>query len=854
MKIFFTLIIIISIAAFPQTDTIPAAGDTFITADTIRVNDTVSVVTPIDTLPLRRSDVDTVIYSEASDSLIFFVNKREMHIFGESHLIYKNTDLKSANIYIDFNTNFIDAEGVPSDTLPGTYDQTPVLTEQGEVYEGLRMRYNFRTRRGFITAAETELEGARYTGSRINKVDEETYFIEEGIYTTCEIEEPHYHFYAKEMKVIHRQQVVAKWIWLNFGQVPFPVPFPFAVFPIQSGRRSGILTPAFGQAAERGFYFSRFGYFWAMSDYTDWNLTADYFTRGGYNLESRFRYVQRYNFTGNIEGGYSYEKIGEEVDPGFRESNQWRIRVLHNQTIDPTLRFDANLEFISGTEYLQRTTTNFTDLLRNDINSNATIFKSFESGNSLSLSYSRRQDLQSGNIQEVLPNLTFNKNQEYPFRREGVSVRDQQWYELIGYRYSGQFRNDRNKIAGDLRIRGGLNHNLNVSASPKVGYFNITPSFNYNERWYNKRIERVIEQSAFTGEDTLITRDINEINFVRSFNTGVSAQTKFYGFFQPNMLGVSAIRHTVIPSLGYTFTPDFSKPGWGYYETIQTPGGEQITYNKFEREIFGAPGRGQTQNLNFRLDNNFEMKTTVDPTDTTSQEQKIQLLNLSADLGYNFAADSLNFSDLRIGFRSQIGEWVNFNGSTGFSFYDFTETGRVINKFLINEGKGLARLTNLSLSISTTLSGERLRGADRQAVAPESEEHPASAASRIYGGIYDMAEADFTIPWDISLNYNYFLSKPTPDFTQIRSNLSGGLNFNLTPNWKFSFQGSYDFQNKEFAAPQVRISRDLHCWLMNFTWTPLGTWRGYRFEIRVKAPQLQDLKITKADQFYSGKR
>jgi hypothetical protein len=43
----------------------------------------------------------------------------------------------------------------------------------------------------------------------------------------------------------------------------------------------------------------------------------------------------------------------------------------------------------------------------------------------------------------------------------------------------------------------------------------------------------------------------------------------------------------------------------------------------------------------------------------------------------------------------------------------------------------------------------------------------------------------------------------------------------------------------------MNISRDLHCWLMNFQWSPLGPYAGYRFEIKVKAPQLQDIKLTK---------
>jgi hypothetical protein len=132
---------------------------------------------------------------------------------------------------------------------------------------------------------------------------------------------------------------------------------------------------------------------------------------------------------------------------------------------------------------------------------------------------------------------------------------------------------------------------------------------------------------------------------------------------------------------------------------------------------------------------------------------------------------------------------------------------------------------------------------------PLGDENP----DNVYRGIYNNSEPDFSIPWDLSLSYNYNLSRPYPSVSSISSNLSGSLNFNLTPKWKLSFTGSYDLRRSAFAAPQIRISRDLHAWIMNFTWNPVGTYSGYFLEIRVKAPQLQDLKITKRDQFYNGK-
>jgi hypothetical protein len=420
---------------------------------------------------------------------------------------------------------------------------------------------------------------------------------------------------------------------------------------------------------------------------------------------------------------------------------------------------------------------------------------------------------------------------------------------MIGYTYSSQFQNNRIKTAGDLNVRGGVQHNIATNASPKIGYFNFTPSVRYQERWYNKRIEK------FAIGDSIVTNDIKEINMVRTFGLGLSAATKFYGMFQPQMLGIAALRHTVNPTISYNYQPDFSKSHWGYYGSYIDSTGRVIKYNKFQEEVFGGPAGQEQQNISFNVANIFEIKTSVDPSDTTSKENKIQLLNFGAGISYNFAADSLNFSDLNLTYRTQVSDYFSLTGSSTFTPYDYNENGK-INRYLSESGRGILRMTNFSFSLSTSLSGERIKsalGAQRDTL-PESEFEFGSAENPVYKGLYDESDADFSIPWDVSLTYNFNQSQDIPTRKNRSSNISGGVNFNLTPNWKFSFTGSYDIVNKEVAAPQIRISRDLHCWLMNFTWNPIGTYSGYRFEIRVKAPQLQDLKLTKRGDFYSGKR
>ncbi|BDQ01450.1 putative LPS assembly protein LptD [Ignavibacterium sp.] len=830
----------------------------FIHISIAQINDSILAPQNFDPLPdtslntkPKKYDVDTTVFAEAKDSIFFKIKEKKMLIYGNGNLKYKQTEIKSGRIEIDFEKSIIDAYGIKDDSL-NKYIETPVLAEAGETYKGNRMKYNFKTQQGVISFAQTEQEGSKYTGQQIKKVDKDVYFIADGVYTTCDNDScPHYYFYSPKMKVIHKEQIIAEWIFLHFGGVPFPIPLPFAVFPIESGRRSGIIPPVFGDDATYGTYFSRFGYFWAISDYMDLNLTGDFYTRGSYRVNSLFRYAKRYEFNGNLEGSYGSFVVGEKDDPDRTETNDWRLRWNHNQNITPTMRFDARLEFLSNNR-VTRNISDVNDLLRNEAISNATLFKSWdESGNSMSISYNRRQIFETNEVYEILPNITFTLSQKYPFRsKTGTS---QSLLETFGYSYSGTFENRRNRKDSDLKIRGGINHQLSASLSPKIGYISISPSFNYQERWYNKRIEKYSIPN-YEGNDSIITNDVKEINFVRTFSIGVNASTKFYGIFNPEMLGVKSIRHTVIPGISYSFTPDFSTDGWGYYDYYTNQAGQRIKYNKFEQEIFGGASNRESQALNFSLSNVFEMKTQSDPTDTTSKENKVQLLNLNANIGYDFTADSLRFSDLRLTYRTQIGNVFSFNGGSSFSLYDYEGTTPRVNRFLYDVGKGLLRLTSFNFSISLTLSGEKLKSTQtQQTTRPTQESGFAQDNRNIYQGLYYMSDPDFSIPWDLNLNFYYNEYRPTPSNITKTSSISGSMNVNLTPAWKLSITGSYDLNRKEFAAPQIRVSRDLHCWIMNFTWNPIGTFRGYMLEIRVKAPQLQDLKITKRDQFFEGR-
>jgi len=819
-----------------------------------------------DTSKKKESGIDTSVVYASVDSIVYSYPERLMHMYGKGDVKYRTMGLKSERIDVDWNDNTMEAYGVldssrigKTDSLKHLYTGTPVMVDGGETYEGWKIGYNFKSQKGRISLGETSMGDGYYHGEQIKKVDKDMLFIANGIFTSCDLDDPHYYFYSPRMRVTLHDKIVAEPIYLYVADVPVLV-LPFGVFPSQGGRHSGIIAPAYGEDVNRGKYISHLGYYSAISDYMDLSAGGDWYTEGGWRGFSTFHYAKRYDFTGSLTGEYSRLIIGEKSDANYQNEANYRVNLTHNQTIDPTTRLDVNFTFASNNSY--QTSNNYSDYLQQEIYSNATLTKSWEgTNNSMSINISRRQELVDHSIDATIPTIDFSHTLSYPFRRtqksRGLGTTPDEsyaWYELIGVGYSGEYIHRESKTATADSIdypdrfvhydRQGIEHNFTINAAPKAGYFTISPYVNYYERWYDKS---VTVDSVNRSTNAPVLRDVDGFNAVRYFNTGLSASTKLYGMFQPPIPGIAGFRHTLTPSLSYTYQPDFSKPGFGYYGTYVDTLGQTQSYNKFQKEVYGGAPAGESQAIGLNVGNLFEMKT--EDTDSLHKGTKYQLLNLGASLSYNFAASEFKLSDLALNYRTDIAQFLNISGNSSYRFYDYDRAlNERINKLLISEGKGIAQLTSIGVNLSTTFKGDKK--------TRESETHPIDSteitstqngtfAPSGYRGVYDEVPPDFSIPWNLGLSFSFFQNQENPSVKTRSVNLNANLGFNLTDNWKFSAVGGYDLIRSQFAAPRITIDRDLHCWTMNFTWTPIGPLAGYRFELKLKAPQLQDIKLTK---------
>lgn len=798
-----------------------------------------------DTNTIAKSDIKAEINYSAKDSLVYDLKNKKVFLYNDAKLSYENLKLDAGRIAVNQETLILEAYGIPDSANTGKFIQTPLMFQGDEKYEGAKLTYNFKTQQGSVSMGFSEAEVGYYFGDKIKKVSSDVLFIKNGMYTTStDRDNPEYYFLSPKMKVIPNNVVIAQSVFLYIEGVPV-FWIPFGVFPNKTGRASGLIVPTFGDDITYGNYISRLGYFWAINDYIDFALSGSYFTKGRIDAYGRFRYAKKYNYSGDIDGGYSRIRLGESTDIGTQNSDEWGFNVNHNQQLTPTSRLDAGLQFASGKQFYNISTNSLQVLLKQNIISNLTYSKTWESMPfSFDANYYRNQNLYTGSVTERIPLINFSVTQTFPFENSRSGFYDKKFYEYFSFSYNGSFLNNMEKIVNFPNTdsakniydtRSGLRNNVNFAFSPKFEFITLAPYFNYTEIWYNNYLEKnynPVINSAYV-------KDINAIKALRYFNTGLSFSTRFVGIFNPDIFNITGIRHTLTPALTYIYQPDFSKPGWGYYKTYNDTSGNQIRYSIFENGIFGIGPSGELQSVAFTLGNVFEMKTFVN--DTT--ENKFNLFNLDAGINYNFAADSLKFSDLLLSYRTNIGEYLNISGGATFNLYKFDIPSHVrINQFLIDTEGKLADMTSFSISMSTSFNFG-ISNKDEPELTPEDT----MTFRGSYKGVRTtkLDEVSFNIPFTGGLGFNYSEFKPNPLQYSHSSNLYGNIGFNLTEKWRFTFSTSYDIINRTFAAPYITAYRDLNSWEMSFNWYPSGTYAGFSLEVRIKAPQLRDIKVSK---------
>jgi lipopolysaccharide assembly outer membrane protein LptD (OstA) len=778
----------------------------------------------------------------AFDSIRFDIPGEKVYLYGKAKVRYEDIELDAHFIEVDWTKRSLQASGGVDST--GKETGLPVFKQGSESFTASTVAYNFDTRKGRITEVNTRQGDGFILGETIKRMDEKNYFIRNGAYTTCDLPHPHFSISANKLKVIQDNKVVTGPAWLVIEDVPTPLMIPFGYFPTRKGRASGILFPSYGESGRLGFFFKDAGYYFGIGDVVDFAITGDIYTLGSWGAKLNSNYALRYRFNGNVSISYSEIKTSEKELPDYNLFKDFFIRWSHRQ--DPKARpgsnFSANVN-AGSSGYYQNNISSANNYLTNTFQSSIAWSKNWAGKPySLSASLTHSQNTITRDVSMSLPNTNFSVNRIYPFKRK-AAIGPERWYEKIGVSYQNNFQNniqtkDTLLFKEDDQFRYGMSHTIPISTSAKLfKYFTFSPSFTYNERWYPETIRKSFNSDL----NAVVTDTVKEFRAARDFQMAASLNTRLYGLVQMKRGKIAAIRHVVSPTVSLGYRPDFSSSSYKSYKQYVGPDGQEVSYSIFQNGIFGGPPSGKYGAVGFSIDNNLEMKVRQQ-TDSTENLKKIKIFeSLSANMVYNLAADSLNWSNLNISGRTTLFEKVNLSFSGSFDPYVTDTLGIRINRSEWKENKRIGRLTNANGSLNFSLVGGNKK-------ERTSEKGTQEELDQINRNIQDYV--DYSIPFNLSVGYSINYTKSGIQEAILNQTLNMNGDISVTPKWKMTFNTGWDFVQNELSYTSLGIFRDLHCWEMRFNWVPFGFQQNYFFQINVKSSILQDLKLTKKNDIY----
>ncbi len=851
-------------------------------ADTL-AQDTVA----LDTIGGKKKSqpLDAPVVYEASDSIVF-TEGGLAHLYGSGKVNYEKIELTSAVITMNMDSSTVYARGLTDST--GVETGKPVFKDGETPYESKVMRYNFKTKKGFINSIVTQQGEGYVVSEEAKKGANDEIYMRSGIYTTCDNHE-HPHFYLKlsTAKVRPKKNAVFGPAQLVVEDVPLPIAIPFGFFPFNSSYSSGFIMPTFGDETNRGFYLRDGGYYFAINDNVDLKVLGEIFTKGSWGLSAQSNYNKRYKYSGSFNASYLVTKTGEKNMPDYMVTKDFRIAWSHRQDpkASPNSTFSANVNFATSS-YDRRNLSslyNPAQFSNNTKTSSVSYSRTFPSiGLNISSTFNVTQNTRDSSLSVTLPDMNISLNRIYPFKRKKAAG-EERWYEKISFQYTGRMTNSINTKDNLIMKQGlskwnnGFQHTIPVTATFTLfKYFNVVPSFNYTERWYTRKVLQSYDPNMVGS----VRRDtIGGFNRVYNYNMSMQVNTKLYGFFKPwKMFGdkVQMIRHVFTPSVGFSYAPDFGTARYGYYDTYTytDENGEvrTVEYSPYQGMAFGVPGKGMQKSFNFSIDNNVEMKIKSDK-DSTGVKKVSLIDQLSANMSYNAAAQVRPWSDLGMNLRLKLSKNYTFNMNASFATYayQFDKNGNIVVGDRTEWSYGrFGRFQGYSGSFSYTFNNDTWKkwfgDKDEENKKDEEDEEvyddymteeeqaelkkkQSQPRKKEQARIDEDGYLAFKMPWSLSLSYSYSIreDKKKEKFNKktmrypysLTHSLNASGNVRLGSRWNINYSSGYDFTQKKMSMTTVNISRDLHCFTMSCGMV-FGPFTSYNFSIRALSTMLTD--------------
>jgi hypothetical protein len=857
-----------------------------------------------------KTDLQTTVKYTARDSAIIDKEKSTLYLYGQAKVIYGDIELEAEYMSLNWETNLVQAYG-KTDSLSKEKIGYPIFTQDGTVYNADSIRYNFKSRKALIKGIITTQDEGYVQGQRVKKDEHDNMYLVNATYTTCDMEHPHFNILASKIKMVNgkkgNKSIIAGPFRLVLNDVPFPIPFPFGFFPVLQNKengRSGILFPTYGEEPRgRGFFLRDGGYYFAINEHITAAVVGDIYSKGGWGLGIQSNYAKKYRYSGSLNFRFNLNKTGDEyLDSKNNPAKDFNLSWSHSPVPRGTSSFSAAVS-LQSSGFGARNAQIAQNYLQSTSNSSVSYSKTFGTLATASTNFRINQNMITGVYQGGL-GANFGLNQIQPLKRKNAGK--EAWYESFRFginidanlELSNDIRTQQTSGYGEYRIYNSVKippvtpktefdklYNINPYADQKVGvnvfkywntiwnqsqpnisysipvslpnfklfkHINLTPSLSTQGNIFTKKLS----YSNITENDTLYVKIDTTSGWgfhpyqTYSFNT--SLNTRLYGTVKFKKSRMQAIRHTMAPSVSFSYTPDFSDPKYGYYQSVEI--NKRRDTRRLSRFVGASGGVGEVGGMSFGIANQLEAKMKAKSDTAKKEVEKISLLdNFSLSGSYNFLADSFNLSNFSVSANTLIFKKFNINTGAILNPYVFTKddpyyyvaadpysTGRRLNKYRWQAGQGLAKLENFNFALSTQFAPKADKKPKTSPNASEEQLQFINKNPHLY--------VDFSIPWSLAVSYNFNYTKVGFAQKQVVQALTFNGDVSLTEKWKISYNSGFDFVSKSLTYTNLALHRDLHCWEMNLNWIPIaygGRGGAFSFELRARSSILQELKLSK---------
>ncbi len=817
-------------------------------------------------LRVSKDSIDAPVNYNATDSGVMIMATKEFFLYGDAKTDYGTAQLEAANIVYDQQTQNIRAYGAKDTT--GSPLSNPKFLEGDIVSVNDSIYFNMKSGKGLTKNTNFQQGEIFVNANTMKKVSKDVAFAYKARFTTCNLDDPHFAFRTNKMKIITDKIGVSGPTFPEFEGVPFPIGIPFGIFPLATGRHSGLMAPAFSTSEDFGLGFEGLGYYKVLSDNFDATVRTNIYSYGGWNLNLNSKYIMRYKYMGNFNLSLQNTRIlnrNTAINQEYTGGRTFMINWTHSmdQRARPGTSFSANVNF-GSTKYNKLLLNNPFQNYQNQISSSISYTKTWDNKYNLSVNLNHNQNNNLGLVNMSLPNINFNAITIYPFQSKD-QIGAGKWYEKLGIGYNGSFQNQLSFYDSALNfnklldtMQWGAQHSIPISLSlPSLGPITITPGISFDEKWFGQQSIKTWNNKT-KQVDTSISR-----GFYRAPNMSFSLGTasRIFGTYKfKKTSSIQAIRHEVRPSISMSYTPDLAA---SYHYTTQIDStGRNYRFSKYDGGIGGGYSEGTFGGMGFGVDNLLEMKM-KDKKDTTEGAfKKVKLIEgFGFNSSYNFLADSFALGNFNIYMRTTLFENLNITSNLTMDPYQTDKQGFRVNKLDFDPTRlKFGNITSGGLSFSTSFKSKSTDGKETKQkdipidpfMTPDEQQRQLQYAKS------NPAEfTDFNIPWTLTLSYSFQFSRyMKPDYSGFQINTYSSLNFNgdfsITPKWKLGGTGYIDVAKRSIQQLSMFITREMHCWQLAINVTPIGLYKSFSISVNPKSGILRDLKINRSRTFSSS--